>query len=291
MEQKWWLIPRKSNLSYKRKYCSAKLTMIKGITLTLLSFGSLIRRNADRKLTPGQRRAKKIRKFQEDTTYSTKVLVFKVLSPYSFFIPHLQAPKLTPLNKRKIELNANQYYLTGCCVQGPTFTYGSFILFASHLSNLTDLFALKAVLLDFVDTKNWCWSESSGILVLVISFPSFTHIRCQWEWRWKRFWWRWHRRYWHKGTACCLCLGGDFPFSEPLVPMLTSSRARHWKRHFQISEWRVFEPQRWPKNISRIVVLAITLCVSLNLNCHFYELGPLQELQGSHGLSGSSCDI
>ncbi|KAJ1559965.1 hypothetical protein HK096_010515 [Nowakowskiella sp. JEL0078] len=57
--------------------------------------------NESRKLTPKQRREKNIRKLNEDTSQIVEVAVFRVddLS--------------NALNRKKIELNAQQYYLTG----------------------------------------------------------------------------------------------------------------------------------------------------------------------------------
>eukprot|EP01125_Pyxidicula_operculata_P019622 TRINITY_DN7121_c2_g1_i1.p1 TRINITY_DN7121_c2_g1~~TRINITY_DN7121_c2_g1_i1.p1 ORF type:complete len:664 (+),score=203.64 TRINITY_DN7121_c2_g1_i1:17-2008(+) len=65
-------------------------------------------RNQERKLTPEQLKDKKRRKFQEDLSLYTYVSVYKY-------------KKLTPKNKFKIDINAQQYSLKGCCVNGPQF--------------------------------------------------------------------------------------------------------------------------------------------------------------------------
>jgi len=45
----------------------------------------------------------------EDTTYTTNVAVYKVL-------------ELNTLNRYKIDMNAQQSFLTGCCIIGPGFS-------------------------------------------------------------------------------------------------------------------------------------------------------------------------
>ena len=60
--------------------------------------------NADRKLTPEQRKEKNIRKLKEDTTAGVNVAVFRVknLSNQS--------------KKFKVETNARQLFMTGCVI-------------------------------------------------------------------------------------------------------------------------------------------------------------------------------
>jgi len=65
-------------------------------------------RNQARKLTPTERSEKKRRKLIEDTKFSTSVAVFKVL-------------ELNTRNRHKIDKAAQLNYLTGCCINGPTF--------------------------------------------------------------------------------------------------------------------------------------------------------------------------
>ena len=60
--------------------------------------------NADRKLTPEQRKQKNIRKLKEDTTAGVKVAVFRVKN-------------LTNQSKKfKVETNARQLFMTGCVI-------------------------------------------------------------------------------------------------------------------------------------------------------------------------------
>jgi U4/U6 small nuclear ribonucleoprotein PRP3 len=67
-------------------------------------------RNAERKLTPEQRKEKKIAKLKEDTSLQSIVAVFKVNS--------VADPRL----RFKVDINAQQNYLTGCCVTSPSFS-------------------------------------------------------------------------------------------------------------------------------------------------------------------------
>jgi len=66
-------------------------------------------RNQARKKNPEEKREKKRRKLIEDTTFGTNVAVYKVL-------------ELSIINRYKLERNAQQSYLTGCCIIGPSFT-------------------------------------------------------------------------------------------------------------------------------------------------------------------------
>ena len=60
--------------------------------------------NADRKLTPDQRKEKMIRKLKEDTSCGVNVSVYRVKSLSN------------PSKKFKVETNAKQLYMTGCMV-------------------------------------------------------------------------------------------------------------------------------------------------------------------------------
>jgi U4/U6 small nuclear ribonucleoprotein PRP3 len=66
-------------------------------------------RNAARKLTPEQRKEKKLKKLKEDTSLQAIVAVFK--------INNVADPRL----RFKVDINAQQNFLTGCCVTGPSF--------------------------------------------------------------------------------------------------------------------------------------------------------------------------
>uniref|UniRef100_A0A6B2L0M2 Uncharacterized protein n=1 Tax=Arcella intermedia TaxID=1963864 RepID=A0A6B2L0M2_9EUKA len=66
-------------------------------------------RNQERKKTPQQKREKRKKKLVEDTTYCTNVCAFKVLH-------------LTNKKRFQVEVNAQQTYLTGCCIIGPGFS-------------------------------------------------------------------------------------------------------------------------------------------------------------------------
>jgi len=61
-------------------------------------------RNQERKLSKDQRRDKKKQKMFEDTTLYSHVSVYKILVP------------ITGLNKFKIDVNAQQTFLKGCCL-------------------------------------------------------------------------------------------------------------------------------------------------------------------------------
>jgi len=67
-------------------------------------------RNQERKLTDDQRREKKRRKFLEDTSLFTSVAVFKVLDLSN------------TLAKMKVDMNASQFLLSGCCLITPNFS-------------------------------------------------------------------------------------------------------------------------------------------------------------------------
>ena len=58
--------------------------------------------NAARKLTPAQRKAKKAKKLKEDLSCGTYVTVYRVRD--------LSKPAI----KFKVDMNAQQYHLTGC---------------------------------------------------------------------------------------------------------------------------------------------------------------------------------
>ena len=60
--------------------------------------------NADRKLTPEQRKEKNERKLKEDTSCGVNVAVYRVKSLSN------------PSKKFKVETNAKQLYMTGCMV-------------------------------------------------------------------------------------------------------------------------------------------------------------------------------
>ena len=60
--------------------------------------------NADRKLTPEQRKQKNIKKLKEDTTAGVCVAVFRVRNLNN------------PARKFKVETNAKQLFMTGCTV-------------------------------------------------------------------------------------------------------------------------------------------------------------------------------
>ena len=57
--------------------------------------------NAARKLTPEARREKNIKKIKEDTSLGVHVAVFRIDDLHS------------PQKKYKVDINAQQYYLTG----------------------------------------------------------------------------------------------------------------------------------------------------------------------------------
>ena len=60
--------------------------------------------NADRKLTPEQRKEKNERKLKEDTSCGVQISVYRVKSLSN------------PSKKFKVETNAKQLYMTGCMV-------------------------------------------------------------------------------------------------------------------------------------------------------------------------------
>lgn len=60
--------------------------------------------NAARKLTPEQRKAKKLRKMKEDLSCGVHVTVYRVRN--------LKNPAI----RFKVDMNAQQYHLTGCVV-------------------------------------------------------------------------------------------------------------------------------------------------------------------------------
>lgn len=66
-------------------------------------------RNQERKLTPEQRREKKMKKLTENTDVIVNVCVFKVL-------------EMSSKNKAKIEKNAQQLFMTGTCVITPSMS-------------------------------------------------------------------------------------------------------------------------------------------------------------------------
>ncbi|ORX64511.1 PRP3-domain-containing protein [Basidiobolus meristosporus CBS 931.73] len=68
-----------------------------------------LRQNAERKLTDEQRREKKAKKLNEDTSQTSQVAVFKIKD-----LSH-------PQKKFKVEMNAQQLYLTGTAVFNPDF--------------------------------------------------------------------------------------------------------------------------------------------------------------------------
>jgi len=67
-------------------------------------------RNQERKLTDTQRREKRRRKFLEDISLSANVAVFKVLDLSN------------KLAKLKVDMNASQFLLSGCCLITPRFS-------------------------------------------------------------------------------------------------------------------------------------------------------------------------
>jgi len=67
-------------------------------------------RNQERKLTDEQRREKRRNKFLEDTSLYTSVAIFKVLD--------LSNKKA----KLKVDMNASQFLLSGCCLITPKFS-------------------------------------------------------------------------------------------------------------------------------------------------------------------------
>ena len=58
--------------------------------------------NAERKLTPEERKAKKLKKLKEDLSCGIHVTVYRVRDMSN------------PANKFKVDMNAQQYHLTGC---------------------------------------------------------------------------------------------------------------------------------------------------------------------------------
>jgi len=70
-------------------------------------------RNQERKLTPEQRKEKNRRKYLEDTSLCTYVSIFKVFKVQD---------DTSKLPKKKIEMNATQFLLSGCCLITPNFT-------------------------------------------------------------------------------------------------------------------------------------------------------------------------
>ena len=58
--------------------------------------------NAERKLTPEERKTKKLKKLKEDLSCGIHVIVFKVRDMSN------------PANKFKVDMNAQQFHLTGC---------------------------------------------------------------------------------------------------------------------------------------------------------------------------------
>lgn len=58
--------------------------------------------NAERKLTPEEKKAKKLRKMKEDLSCGVHVTVYRVRDMSN------------PANKFKVDMNAQQYHLTGC---------------------------------------------------------------------------------------------------------------------------------------------------------------------------------
>ena len=60
--------------------------------------------NAERKLTPEEKKAKKLRKLKEDLSCGIHVTVYRVRDMSN------------PANKFKVDMNAQQYHLTGCAL-------------------------------------------------------------------------------------------------------------------------------------------------------------------------------
>lgn len=67
-------------------------------------------RNQARKLTPEQRAEKKRKKYLEDTSHMSRVAIFKT--------KHMKNPK----HRFKIDMNAKQYSLSGCVLNGKDFS-------------------------------------------------------------------------------------------------------------------------------------------------------------------------
>lgn len=72
------------------------------LTISLILHRKHEEANAARKLTPEQRKAKKLRKLKEDLSCGVHVTVFRVHD--------ISNPAL----KFKVDMNAQQYHLTGC---------------------------------------------------------------------------------------------------------------------------------------------------------------------------------
>jgi len=66
-------------------------------------------RNQANKLTPEERKEKKQKKLTSDTTLTITVCVFKIM-------------ELSPKNRFKVDVTAQQLLLTGCCIIEPKFS-------------------------------------------------------------------------------------------------------------------------------------------------------------------------
>lgn len=77
-------------------------------------------RNQERKLTSQQKKEKKKQKFLADRANELIVCVFKVSAIVSS--SHFQVLHLSGKNRFKVDKNAQQLYLTGCCIITPHFT-------------------------------------------------------------------------------------------------------------------------------------------------------------------------
>lgn len=96
-------------------------------------------------MTPYEKRHKKRTKLTSDTTLAITVCLFKV-SPRVFIsklivkILHVSAKQ-----RFKIDVNAQQLFLTGSCIMGPNFAM-VIVEGTTCLEKLTELFSLSCLL-------------------------------------------------------------------------------------------------------------------------------------------------